>query len=253
MVAGTVLGYLLITPPYDDWLQRYPALGSIDGFLLTPAMWLTNAWAAMRLPPHGDAGFVVMMIFMVGVWSVYGLFIGLLLEWRLKRWKAVSKQEQHGEGANFLQHCSRFVKRHKTFCVSIVVLFVAVCGYCVAREFALSKDREFFVKHVNHKAVAEACVDVLTNRVKYPLPFGSDSGKDPKSDPNVPEVIRLLHPRSVVMRGEELSITKTDYNYLILRHNWSDPDRYDLVYQEGPTSPGPEALLYSVNISVPLN
>jgi hypothetical protein len=250
IIAGTAFGFLLISPMGENWLRRFPLFGEIINVLLLPATWLTSFWAAMGLGPHGDAGFGVMLIFMVGIWSIYGLLLGLLLESvRRRRKTRMPTQMAYQERQNF----GCFVKRHKTLCAGAALLLAAVCCYCVAKHFSLSQDRKFFVERINHKAVAEACLDILTQPDKYSLSIGSPLERDPMHNPNLPEVIRQLQPSFVCVRGAEASasvmITKNNYTYLLFEHPFGNLKSFDLVYQEGPSSNDRRTILYTINAS----
>jgi len=253
IIAGTAFGFLLISRMGEDWLRQFPIFGEIINILLLPAMWLTNLWVAMGLGPHGDAGFVIMMIFMVGIWPIYGLLFGLLLEWIKKRRKAPIPPPQTNQEHGFIQSLVRFVKQHKVLSILAAGLFVVVCCYCVAKELSLFQERKFILQQINHKAVAEACYDILANPDKYSLSIGSPLENDPMHNPTLPEVIQNLQPKSVRVRGADVSasvdITKNNYTYLLFEHPFGDLKSFNLVYQEGPSSTDRRTILYTINTS----
>ena len=234
-------------------MRQFPIFGEIINFLLLPAMWLTNLWVAMGLGPHGDAGFVVIMIFMVGVWPIYGLLFGFLLEWIGKRRKATPSPLQTDQKLGFFRNFGRRIKQRKALSIFVAALLVAVCSYCVSKEVSLLQERKFFIQQINHKAVAEACHDILTNPDKYSLSIGNPMENDPMHNPTLPEVIRNLQPKSVRVRGADVSasvdITKNDYTYLLFEHPFGDLKSFNLVYQEGPSSTDRRTILYTINTS----
>jgi len=139
----------------------------------------------------------------------------------------------------------RLGKAHRLISAVIGVV-VLVSGYCVWQEVVLSRDRDFFLHHVDHKAVAEACFDILSKPEterwqQVALYLGADS--------RLPEAIRRLDPKAVSIHVDEISITKTPrhfYNCLTFRQDRSDTNRYDLVYEEGPSSPR-ETCVYTMS------
>lgn len=253
IIAGTAFGFLLVSPMGENWLRRFPIFGEIINILLLPAMWLASLWGAMGLGPHGDAGFVIMLIFMVGIWPIYGLFLGLFFEWMQKRRKSKTPLQEPNEELSFTQCIGRFVKQHKALSVVAVALLVAVCCYCIAKQSSLSRDRKLFVERLDHKAVAEACLNILTQPEKYSLSIGSPLERDPMHIPNLPEVIRQLEPNFVCVRGIDASasvmITKNNYAYLLFEHPFGNLKSFDLVYQEGPSSTDRRTILYTINAS----
>jgi len=253
IIAGTVFGFILISRTGEDWLRQFPIFGEIINVLLSPAMWLTNLWFAIGLGPHGDAGFEIMLIFMVGIWPIYGLLIGLLLEWIKKRRKAANPPPQTDQELGFFQNFGRRIKQHKALSIFVAALLVAVSGYCISKKVSLLQERKFFIQQINHKAVAESCYDILKNPDKFSLSIGSPMENDPMHNPTLPEVIRSLQPKSVRVRGADgsasVDITKNDYTYLSFEHPFGDLKSFNLVYQEGPSSTDRRTILYTINIS----
>ena len=251
MVAGIAFGFLLISQTGEGWLRQLPMFGYIINALLLPAEWLTNLWFATGIGPHGDAGFAVMMAFMVGVWPIYGLLFGLLLEWIRKRRKATNPPPQTEQELGFFQNFGRRIKQHKALSIFVAALLVAVCSYCISKKVSLLQERKFFIQQINHKAVSEACYDILQNPDRYSLSIGNPMENDPMHNPTLPEVIRNLQPKSVRVRGADVSasvdITKNDYTYLFFEHPFGDLKSFNLVYQEGPSSTDRRTILYTIN------
>ena len=191
------------------------------------------------------------MVFMVGVWPIYGLLIGLLLEWMRKRRKATNPPPQTVQELGFFQNFGRRIKQHKAISILLTVLAVAVCSYYISKKVSLFQERKFFIQQINHKAVAEACYDILKNPGKYSLSIGAPMENDPMHIPNLPEVIRNLQPKSVYVRGADISasvsITKNHYTYLSFEHPFGDPKNFVLVYQEGPSSTDRRTVLYTIS------
>ncbi len=251
IIAGIVFGFILISRTGEDWLRQFPIFGGIINALLLPAQWLTNLWFAAGFGPHGDAGFVIMLIFMVGIWPIYGLLIGLLLEWIRTRRKASSSPRQTDQKLGFFQNFGRRIKQHKTLSIFAAALLVAICSYCISKKVSLFQERKYFIEQINRKAVAEACLDILTQPEKYSLSIGSSMEKDPMHNPSLPEVIRQLQPKFVCVRGADVSasvmITKNNYTYLFFEHPFGDLKSYNLVYQEGPSSTDRRTTLYTIS------
>ena len=225
-------------------------IGAGVDVLSMPAMWLSNLWFMMGLPPHGDAGFVVMMVFIVAIWAIYGLLLGLFLEWGLTKLKVADQGQHLCQTPSLIQRCCQHIKHHKVVFTTALILLVAVCGYCIVQKLELAKEREFYLKKIDHRAVAEAFYEIVTHPEKHLQPFGSDSGRDPKTDLDVPEVVRLLKPKHLWLRGEgpseSITLTKNDYTYLMLEHPFGKTGQYDLIYQEGPSSTDPRTILYTI-------
>ena len=250
LIAGAVFGLLMIGP-MEDWLRRFPLFGDVVDFLLMPSFWLTNAWAGMGLPPHGDAGFGVMIFFMVAIWPIYSLLLGALLEWHLLK-PMVADQEQPLDQAPSRFHCCFIhVKQHKYFYSTAIVLLVTACSYCISQNLELAKERKYYLEEMDEKAVAEAFYEIVSHPERHLQPFGSDSSRNPKTDPDVPEVIQRLQPLRLYAHGDGpwggVILTKNNYTYLLLEHPFGNMGQYDLVYQDGPSSTDPRTILYSIN------
>jgi hypothetical protein len=253
IIAGAAFGFLLMSRTGENWMRQFPIFGGIINALLLPAEWLTNLWFAAGFGPHGDAAFGVMFVFMVGVWPIYGLLFGLLLEWFRKRRKTRIPPPQTEQDLGFFQNFVRRIKQHKALSIFAAVLLVAVCSYCISKEVSLFQKRKYFIQQIDHKAVAEACLDILTQPEKYSLSISSPMEKDPMHNPSLPEVIRQLQPKFVCVRGADFSasvmITKNNYTYLFFEHPFGDLKSLNLVYQEGPSSTDRRTILYTINTS----
>jgi hypothetical protein len=221
------------------WLAG--ALSSPQRHPLVSNSTIASAMFALGLAPADDAGFVIYPASMVLQWTFVGFLGGLCRAWWLKRKVATSthKQEEHLQpvyAGRSLKRLFRVGMAH-TYWSAVVLVLVFTAGYCVWQEIVLARDRDFFLRHVDHKAVSEACFDVLFKPEKerwqqVALYIGAD--------PRLPEAIRRLEPKAVSIHVDEISITKTPrhfYNSLTFRQNRSDTNRYDLVYEEGPSSP----------------
>jgi hypothetical protein len=81
-VLGTCLGVLILVVAckYDS-----DPLGKLIEIICAPAIWCAHYWTyVLDLPPHGEAGFVVVpMTAMVFQWTLLGILIGLIW-WLLK-------------------------------------------------------------------------------------------------------------------------------------------------------------------------
>ena len=253
IIAGTGFGFLLISRIGEDWLRQFPIFEEIINVLILPALWLTNLWFAIGLGPHGDAGFAIMLIFMVGIWPIYALLVGLLLEWIRKRRKATNPPPQTEQELGFFHNFGQRIKQRKALSILIAVSLVAASSYCISQKVSLVQERKFFFQQINHKAVAEACYDILTNPGKYSLSIGNPMENDPMHNPTLPEVIRNLQPKSVRVRGADVSasvdITKNEYTYLLFEHPFGDLKSFNLVYQEGPSSTDRRTILYTISTS----
>jgi len=131
------------------------------------------------------------------------------------------------------QRMLHFARSHKQLLVAFIVLVLAV-GYCLWEEMRLSKDRDFFLHHVDHEGVAEACLGILS---KPEQDRWTQVGLYLGSDPKLPEAIRRLDPEAVSIHVDDIAITKTPrhfYNRLEFTQNKTNPTRYDLSYVEGP-------------------
>jgi hypothetical protein len=236
--AGTTFGLCLSA--CAGALERYPLINTVLWFL---APLLSQAMSASGLAPHGEAGFVIIPIAMVLQWTILGFLGGLCYEWRLgQRGVAPSPIRETGNGS---APAKSPLGLRLLFTTGAVLVLVA--GYCAWQEIVLSRDREFFLRHVDHKAVAEACFDILRKPEKELWPMiGLYSG----SDARLPPAIRRLEPKAVAIHIDDIGITKTPrhfYNSLEFRQNTTDKSRYDLVYVEGPDSSNErETVLYSM-------
>ena len=235
-VAGAVFGLCVI--PCLDFLEAYPLINMVLSLLCLPASLLCQAIRALGLAPHGDAGFVLIPISMVLQWTILGFLYGLYRRWQVARKRtALSRQRETGPGpdetADSPQRVLHFARSHKQLLVAFFVLVLAI-GYCLWEEMLLSKDRDFFLHHVDHKGVAEACLDILS---KAEADRWTQVGLYLGPDPRLPEAIRRLDPEAVSIHVDDIAITKTPrhfYNCLEFARNRTNPTRYDLFYVEGP-------------------
>lgn len=105
-------------------------------------------------------------------------------------------------------------------------------GYFVARAWwALSSQRRFLLKQVDHRAVAAACLDLVTKSE-----YQSLIGKYPLGDdPRLPPAIRAIKPFWLSVSSNEVFIVKTGGFYhmgYIFRPSALESNRYDLVFRE---------------------
>ncbi len=251
IIGGIAFGLLLISRTGEDSLRQFPIFGGIINVLLLPAELLTNLWFTAGFGPHGDAGFGVMLAFMVGIWPFYGLLIGLFLEWIKRKRKTQTPLPQTNQKSGIVQNLGRRIKQHKAVSVFAAIILVAASVYCISKEVLLFQERKFFLQQIDHKAVAEACYEILKNPDKYSLSIGSPMEKDPMHNLALPEVIRNLQPKSVCVRGADASasvdITKNNYTYLFFEHPFGDLKYFVLVYQEGPSSTDRRTILYTIS------
>ena len=247
-VAGTVLGCVGVLP-LADLLERYPLINAMVFF---PGSTLGKALLATGLAPHGEEGFIVILIAMVAQWTILGFLAGVYRQWWLGRVATGRRRSaESGQGAEWTPgggpRLFEFVRAHKHWTAAAVVLLAAV-GYCLWQEVLYARDREFFLRHVDHKAVAEACLEVLAkmaNQTSFREQVGCFSGTDPR----FPEAIRKLEPKAVAVHCDEVSITKTPrpfWNCLTLKRDRTQPTHYDLVYEEGCSYPR-QTKLYSID------
>ena len=233
-IAGTVIGFCLLASA--GLLERYPLINSI---LWLPAPLIAGAMFRLGLAPAGDAGFVIYPVSMVLQWTVLGFIGGICRALWLKRVRVSSEEPQPSPETapepRPLQRLLRLGMAHR-FISAAIGAVVLVTAYCVWQEVVLSRDRAFFLHHVDHKAVAEACFSILSKPEaerwqQVALYLGADS--------RLPEAIRRLDPKAVSIHVDDISITKTPrhfYNRLTFRQERADTNRYDLVYEEGPSS-----------------
>jgi hypothetical protein len=260
--VGTALGFLVL--PCLDWFDRYPLIGAV---LMPAANLLCEAIRGLGLGPGGDAGFVIIPISIVLQWTLLGLMYGIYRALRAERSRAamaspitdkdvanpmrgrrleckaaaVSGRAGRSDGpARRLRRVLWFMAAHKELSTWIAIISLAA-SYCLWQEILLSWDRDFFLRHVDHQAVARACLDILSKPLKQ---RNEQVALYVGPDPRLPEAIRRLNPECVSIHVDEVSIARRLPNWLTFMQNRNDPTRYDLWYQEGPKCH--ETLVYSI-------
>ena len=116
-----------------------------------------------------------------------------------------------------------------------LILAAAIVAFVLASEvpiwLTLAWDRRFLLKHVDRRAVATACLDLLTKPEYQPL-----IGQYPSAnDPRLPPAIRAVKPFSVSVHSNLVMIFKTGGHYhmgYIFRPAESDSNQFELVFQQ---------------------
>lgn len=83
--AGALVGLLLVAACYCDRLSSVldqPPICQVMGAIHYPAFLLGQLWGHLRLPPHGDQGFIMMFVFLAVQWLLVGMLVGIALEVR---------------------------------------------------------------------------------------------------------------------------------------------------------------------------
>ncbi len=267
--AGTALGFLIL--PCLDWFDRYPLIGII---LVGPASLLWTAMFSLRFAPAGDAGLVIIPISIVLQWTLLGFVYGLYRASHAERSRAaLAGQTSAGDVTDPMRgrppECKRaavsggtapspgprgaarghwrvlyFMAGHKELSAWIAIILLTAC-YCLWQEILLRRDRDFLLRRVDYQTVAEACLGILSKPVQERIELVK-AGPYYGPDPRLPEAIRRLDPECVAIHVDEVSIRRRYPNWLTFRQNSSDPTRYDLWYEEGPTCYQP-TLVYSIH------
>lgn len=231
-VVGTVLGFVIGPDSVgEDWLARYPLISDLTNLLEAPAVVPFGLWMLVDLGPHGEEGLAVLRDFAIGMWPVYALLLGLLVEWRLRRQKATEAYEQPVVGKAPFKRAGLFIKRHLLLSVTSA-LVAGVGGYCIAQEVTLARDADFFLHRIDRQAVVEACRDVAVSPSKYSLSQGEVAGNDPR----LPKAIRDLNASAVTAYPGGVDICKLPpcRNALLsLCRSKSDPTSFELTYVQG--------------------
>lgn len=251
-LLGTLFGFYMMLFG-TNMFDRYP--------LINETLWLPLALVlkvvtlisdTLNLTPSGEAGFILIPIAMVLQWTLIGMLCGVSRTWFLKWQKAKISHENSAENSMDMQHDQSvrrsrlgvFLRTRKTLSCVIALLIVTLF-YCALEEVLLLRDRDFFLHHVDHQAVAQACLGILSKPEKerwqmVDLYFGSD--------PRLPEAIRRVNPKRTSIHVYEISITKTNrpfLNALEFSQDRSDPTLFRLVYCEGARG-SKETLLYTI-------
>ena len=220
--AGTLLGIGLM--PLYGLFTRYPLLNAFFQLCLLPTKAMLLFWNWLRLPPHGDAGFIMIAVFMVAEWSLIGLLVGLGRAWYLRR----QARRPVAPDAAAPQ------RKTKRIGYAVLLLVAVVAGYCLYQEWVIAQDRRFFVQQVNHKEFAEACLDMVVHPDKYQLSFEQRDGNNPR----LPEALRKLKPAHVSYQGYAIRIDKAVYHQgLMFTHSPTNPAEYEVVFRSNYKAP----------------
>ena len=209
--------------PLASLFERYTILSSMLNVCMLPAAGMLKIWAGLRLPPHGDAGFVMIIVFMVAEWIIAGFLVGVGRAWYLQRKVQLPSITASDPKRKF---------KRVIFASLVVVLVVG--GYCIKQEVAIKKDREFFLHQVDYKEFAEACLDLIANPDKYALSVGRCRVDDPK----LPEAIRRLQPTHLDYHGYSIRIDKAAYYQgLLFTHSFTNATQYDVLFESNYAQP----------------
>ena len=222
-VVGTVAGFCFM--PLTSFFERYHAISSVLNVLLLPAQGMFALWVSLGLGPHGDAGFIMIFVFIVVEWALAGFLFGVGHTWYLRR-KRRSEMT------------APTLKRKKLLYAALLFVLV-VGGYCIRQEVLIAKDRQFFLQQVNYKEFAEASLDLLVNPDKYGLSLGRCKGTDTK----LPEAIRKLKTVNLDYHGYTVSVCNFYFQGLAFSHSMKEPTRYEVVFECNYREP---VLLYSM-------
>lgn len=228
-VFGTLTGLCFM--PIASFFERYHAISSVLNVLMLPAQGMFAAWVSLGFGPHGDAGFIMIFVFMVVEWALAGFLFGVGRTWYLRR------KERYELTA------TRTPKRKKLL-YAFAVLVLVVGGYCAWQEVLIAKDRNFFLSQVNYKEFAEASLDLLVNPDKYGLSIGRCTGTDPK----LPEVIRNLKTANLDYHGHTVRVCNFYFQGLAFSHSVKDPTRYEVVFERNYREPVSLYSMHSTNL-----
>jgi hypothetical protein len=78
---GLLLTILLAYSPLGDWLEGNTPFNIVH----YPAELFCKAWWMLKLPPHGDQGFVMIFVSIIVQWTILGLITGAVLQFVNKR------------------------------------------------------------------------------------------------------------------------------------------------------------------------
>ena len=223
-VVGTVAGFCFM--PLTSLFERYHAIGSVLNALMLPAQGMFAVWVSFGFGPHGDAGFIMIFVFMVVEWALAGFLFGVGRTWYLRR-----------KGRDEMT-AARTPKRKKLLYAALPLVLV-VGGYFVWQEVLIAKDRNFFLSQVNYKEFAEASLDMVVNPDKYGLSLGRCKGTDPK----LPEAIRNLKTENLDYHGYSVRVCNFYFQGLAFSHSMKDPTRYEVVFERNYREP---VVLYSM-------
>lgn len=113
--------------------------------------------------------------------------------------------------------------------LAVVAAVVASCAGPI--WWTEASERRFLLKHVDHRAVGTACLDLLTKREYQTLMGQYPSGDDPR----LPPAIREVKAFWLSVHTNQVLIMKTGRHChmgFIFRPNDSDSNLYDLVFRE---------------------
>jgi hypothetical protein len=124
------------------------------------------------------------------------------------------------------------VKRSLSTLLVVVAVIAAAIAVCAGPIWwTLASSRRFLLKRADHRAVATACLDLLTKPEYQPLMGDYPSG----SDPRLPAAIREVKAFWLSVHTNSILIMKTGGHYhmgFIFRPSASDSNRYELVFRE---------------------
>lgn len=223
-VVGTLAGFCFM--PLTSFLERYHAISSVLSILMLPAQGMFAAWVSLGFGPHGDAGFIMLFVFIVVEWALAGFLFGVGRTWYLRR-----------KGRDERTTTRTPKRKQLLYAAALVVLVVG--GYCAWQEVLIAKDRTFFLSQVNYKEFAEASLDLLVNPDRYGLSLGSCKGADPK----LPEAIRKLKTADLVYHGYTVRVCNFYFQGLAFSHSMKEPTRYEVVFERNYREP---VILYSM-------
>lgn len=228
-LVGMLAGFCFI--PLTSFFERYHAIGSVLNVLMLPAQGMFAAWVSLGIGPHGDAGFIMIFVFMIAEWALAGFLFGIGRIWYLRRM-----------GRDELTP-ARTSKRKRLLYVAAVLALV-VGGYCAWQEVLIAKDRNFFLSQVNYEEFAEASLDLVVSPDKYGLSLGKCKG----TDPNLPEAIRKLNAADLSYHGYMVRVSNFYFQGLAFRHSMKDPTRYEVVFESNYREPVPLYSMQSTNL-----
>jgi hypothetical protein len=238
-LGGLGLGFIMLG--CEIWTERYPLITQWLENIHLPGAWVGMGLLRLGLGPKNEAGMLLIIIAPIYQWAIIGFVCGLVREsWRTARTRsrmAVPAAGRAGGGP-------RLRGRWRLCLIVAGLVAVAFFAHVVNREMTYAKDREFFRTKVDHKAFAEACLDMVARPEHYSLELGACAGDDPK----LPEFIRNLHAREVSYHGYEVSVSRAVYfQALMFTHNRTNAAQYNVILWSNYRPPQLLYSLYSTN------
>ena len=222
-VVGTVAGFCFM--PLISFLERYQAISSVLNVLMLPAQGMFAAWVSFGFGPRGDAGFIMIFVFIVVEWALAGLVFGVGRTIYLSRTRR--------------SEMTAPIPKRKKLLYAALLLVLVVGGYCVGQEVLIARDCTFFLQQVDYNEFAEASLDLLVNPDKYGLALGRCNGTDSK----LPEAIRKLKTANLDYHGYTVRVCNFYFQGLAFSHSMKEPTRYEVVFERNYREP---VLLYSM-------